>query len=246
MISMPFIFEDGTVIPNAGFDVLETGEYPNKVPLILGSNKEETKLFLFMDPTFLDQDKHDLYQKVTSATSDLWKAIGVDEVARKLRSHADQPDIYVYQFLWGSGGYIGQSVIPDPWGFKLGACHYLDVPFFFGNDIFIEIIDTGIFTEENKPGREALSDTVMAYVAQFARTGDPNPSGSDLPQWQPWTNADGELKCMLLDADMQAAKVGMSDIELTASGVMAATDPEVWDLLQSVAAQFIFRFIDWE
>ena len=46
MISFPFIFEDGTVIPEAGFDVLETGNYPNKVPIIIGSNKEETKIFL--------------------------------------------------------------------------------------------------------------------------------------------------------------------------------------------------------
>jgi para-nitrobenzyl esterase len=243
MISLPFIFEDGTVIPESGFDTLDTGEYANKIPIILGSNKEETKLFLFMDPAF--QGKDALYQKVTSATSDLWKAIGVDELARKLRSHPDQPDVYVYQFLWGSGGDLGQSVIPDPWGFKLGACHSLDVPFFFGNDIFIEILDTGIFTEENKPGREALSDTMMVYVAQFARTGDPNPSGSNLPQWQPWTNADGELKCMLLDADMQAAKVGMSDIELTPTGVIAATDREVFELIDSLAAQFVLRFVEW-
>lgn len=243
MISLPFIFEDGTVIPESGFDTLDTGEYASKVPIILGSNKEETKLFLFMDPAFQGQD--DLYQKVTSATSDLWKAFGVDELARKLSSHADQPDVYVYQFLWGSGGDLGQSVIPDPWGFRLGACHYLDVPFFFGNSIFFDILDTAIFTEENRPGREALSDTMMAYVAQFARTGDPNPPGGDLPQWRPWTNAAGELKCVLLDADLQAARVTMSDIELTPMGVIAATDPQVFELLDSLAAQFLLQFVEW-
>ncbi len=46
MISFPFIFEDGAVIPKTGFDALETGDYPNKVPIIIGSNKEETKIFL--------------------------------------------------------------------------------------------------------------------------------------------------------------------------------------------------------
>ena len=242
MISLPFIFEDGAVIPESGFDTLDSGDYANKVPLILGSNKEETKIFLFMDPAFEGKDA--LYQKVASATSDMWKAIGVDELARKLRSHADQPDIYVYQFLWGSGGDLGQSVIPDPWGFKLGACHYLDVPFFLGNDIFIEILDTAVFTEENRPGREALSDTMMAYVARFASTGDPNPPGGDPPQWQPWTNAAGDLKCLLLDADLQTARVTMSDIELTTMGVIAATEPEVFEMLDSVAARFIFQFVE--
>jgi hypothetical protein len=32
----------GTDIRAAGFDVFTTGDYPNKVPLIIGSNKEET------------------------------------------------------------------------------------------------------------------------------------------------------------------------------------------------------------
>lgn len=242
MISLPFIFEDGTVIPQSGFDTLDTGEYPNKVPVILGSNKEETKLFLFMDPAFQGRDA--LFQKVASATSDLWKAIGVDELARRLRAQPDQPGVYVYQFLWGSRGDIGQSVIPDPWGFKLGACHYMDVPFFFGSDIFIPILDSAVFTQANRPGREALSRAMMAYAARFARTGDPNLAGGDLPWWQPWTNAPGEPKCMLLDADLQAARLTMSDIELTRAGVIAATDPAVFRLLDSLAARFILRFVE--
>jgi len=45
MISFPFIFEDGTVIPEVGFDALETGEYPNKVPMIIGSNKKRPRYF---------------------------------------------------------------------------------------------------------------------------------------------------------------------------------------------------------
>ena len=53
------------------------------------------------------------------------------------------------------------------------------------------------------------------------------------------------LKCMLLDADLQAAKVGVSDIELTSTGVIAATDREVFELIDSLAAQFVLRFVEW-
>jgi para-nitrobenzyl esterase len=71
MISFPIIFQDGTVILEGGLDALETGEYPNKVPIIIGSNKEETKIFLaFAGSAFSGNDA--LYQKVALVTSDLW------------------------------------------------------------------------------------------------------------------------------------------------------------------------------
>jgi hypothetical protein len=44
---------------------------------------------------------------------------------------------------------------------------------------------------------------------------------------------------------MQAAKVGMSDIELRPTGVIATTDQEVFELIDSLAAQFVLRFVEW-
>ena len=237
MITFPYIFEDGTVIPDTGFDILETGAYPGKVPIILGSTKEETKMFLFMDPSF--DGKDELYQIVASYSSDLWKVIGVDNVARNLRSHLDQPDIYVYQFLWGAVGDTGESVIPDPWGFKLGACHSLDIPFFFGSDIWNDPLSLLVFTEKNRPGREALSDAMMAYVARFARTGDPNEPGAGLTEWKPWSNGVDEPKCILLDANEDEATIVMSTVELTESGVKETMESEVPESLYSEALQFI-------
>jgi len=242
MIAFPFIFEDGTVIPDTGFDTLAKGTYPSKVPIIIGSNKDETKLFLFMEPSFLGKDE--LYQTVASFTSDLWKAIGVDEVARKLRATADQPDVYVYQFLWGAKQDVGEGVIPDPWGARLGAFHGLDIPFFFGGDNFFEPITSLIFTEENRPGREALSDTMMAYVAQFARTGNPNEPGGGLTEWKPWTNVASEPKIILFDADKDATNIVMSSLELTESGVRAELEPGVLEALDPETLQFLLQFVE--
>jgi len=209
MISFPFIFEDGVVIPKAGFDALETGDYPNKVPIIIGSNKEETKIFLAFGNSALSEDEV-LYQKVASVTSDMWKAKGVDEMARKLRSQTDQPAVYVYQFLWGAVDASASSVIPGEWGLKLGACHAMDVPFFFGNWNFFDVLSGALFDERNQPGREDLSSAMQAYVAQFVRTGDPSPDGSGLVDWTPWSNAAGEPKCVLLNANLNTASIAMS------------------------------------
>ncbi|MGW8323865.1 MAG: carboxylesterase/lipase family protein, partial [Thermodesulfobacteriota bacterium] len=132
MLSFPNPFRDGTVLPETGFEVLRTGDYANKVPVILGTNKEEEKIFNFADPFFSGRDE--LYQIVSAYGSDAWKARGVDQVARKLRSQTDQPGVYAYQFLWGAWNDTEGSVIPDPWGFKLGCCHTLEIPFFLGSD----------------------------------------------------------------------------------------------------------------
>ena len=241
MIVFPDIFMDGTVIAADGFDTFQTGDYPNKVPIILGSTKEELKLFLFMDPSFTGKDE--LYQIVASYGSDFWKASGVDDVARELSSHEDQPGVYVYQFLWGAGGDVGESPIPDPWGFKLGSCHSLDIPFFLGNDTFNILMTSWVFTDENRAGREALSDAMMAYVAQFARTGDPGKPWGDLPEWKPWTDGVDQPKCMLFDADGDAADIAMSTVELTISGVIETVQSEVPEPLYSEALEYLSSFI---
>jgi para-nitrobenzyl esterase len=219
------LFKDGAVIPESGYEILSSGTYPNKVPIILGSTKEEEKLVLSQDPFF--EGKDELYQTVASHLSDLWKVSGVDDIARKLRSHAPQPDVYVYQFLWGAGGDIGESVIPEPLGFKFGAFHGLDIPFIFDADIFFgrygpqySYLDEIIFNDKNRLGREALTKTMIEYVAQFVRTGNPNKPGSDLPEWLPWSNEANVQKCILFNADYERADIKMSSEELTLESVM--------------------------
>jgi len=239
MIStLPRLFRDGTVLPEAGADAFSNGTYPNKVPTILGSNKEESKLFLFMDPTFWS--KEELYQVVTSYSSDDWKASGVDQLARQLRSIPGQPNVYAYQFLWGAGGDTGESVLPAPWDFLLGSFHTLEIPFFFGNDTINIILQLFLFNEENEPGRKALTNAMMAYLAQFARTGDPNQSGSDLPEWHPWSNDEGGPKCILFDVDdEQAIDIKMSIVELTQAGIRERMAAEVPEPLYSEALEYL-------
>ena len=239
MLSFPFIFEDGTVIPEAGFKTLETGDYPNKVPIIIGSNKEETKIFLAFADSALTKNKV-LYQKVASVTSDLWKVRGVDEIARNMRETSDQPAVYVYQFLWGTADASGTSVLPGEYGLKLGACHGLDVPFFFGNWDFFSLLSGIVFDEHNRPGREDLSTAMQAYVAQFVRTGDPSPGGSGLVEWQPWSNAAGAPKCLLLNADLNTASVAASRVELTEADVTARIDTEVRQVIDSFTGTLAF------
>jgi para-nitrobenzyl esterase len=238
MFTMPNVFRDGTVMPEEGYATLETGTYPNKVPTILGSNKDELKLFMFADPTFAGRE--DLYEIVTSYGSDIWKATGVDQPARKLSSHADQPDVYAYQFRWGTLDPTGQSQLPYPFGFLLGAFHGLEIPFFFGNNQFFVALQYLLFTEANRPGREALSAAMMRYAAQFARKGDPNAPGSGLPEWQPWSNETGGPKCILFNVEEdQALDIKMDTDELSVEGVLETRAEEVPEPLLAEAADYL-------
>jgi para-nitrobenzyl esterase len=218
MIDNPAILRDGTVIPAEGFGVLSTGEYASKVPLIIGSNKEELKLFLFLSGAIPWRSA--LYAAAARSGSDRWKAAGVDEVARLLTSHSDQPPVYAYQFCWGAPDAQGKGTLPGTWGTRLGAFHSLEIPFFLGTDTLEGVLQTVFFTARNEPGRKALSDAMMDYVAAFARTGDPNRPGSGLPAWSPWNNDQGAEKCMIFDARDDSRSLAMSPTELTDQGVM--------------------------
>jgi para-nitrobenzyl esterase len=232
MIMFPTSFTDGPVLPVDFYGALKAGSY-NKVPIILGTNKEEAKLFLLFDPRFIawrndgslfrDKTRAELYDLVARYQSDGWKVMAVDQLARIMRSNADQPPVYAYQFLWGAGG-LKKSVLSLPYNQLMGACHAMEIDFVFGT----EAVSLGgyVFDEKNRPGRVALSQAMMDYWAQFARTGDPNRKGSGLPQWKAWSNGNGAPKTIFLDADYKDLKIKMSKQELTEADIEKALKAE--------------------
>lgn len=217
------IFPDGTVLPSDDFiSVFWVGQY-NQVPIIIGSNEEEQKLNLFPlllgTPPMPPCDYQDLALFLTETTFGYLTEL----MANLLSSH--QPgEIYVYRFLYGTYRYDpDNNCEPDPeafnaWsdprpyfpyhlGLMFGACHTLDIPFFFGNfdnlifgDEFIYLIFPDYYS-----GYKLLSDTMMEYTANFAYTG--NPGGVDGVIWAPWSTLTAPR--ILFDADEDEAIVEM-------------------------------------
>ena len=237
MIDNPDLLRDGAVIPESGFDSLSSGDYPGKVPVIVGGNKEEIKLFLAFagNPSW----KSDLYQAIATYSSAQWKVSGVDEVARRLSSHADQPSVYAYLFSWGAPDAQGRSVMPGNWGRRLGAFHSLEIPFFLGTDTLEGVLQGLLFTRQNAPGRKALSAAMMDYLAQFARTGNPNRPGSGLSEWTAWTNTPGAPRCIVLDASADAARISMTNTEVTEEGVLDAVHSELSEPVRTQTLEYL-------
>jgi para-nitrobenzyl esterase len=159
MVNMPFIFPDGYVIPKEGYTVLETGKNVNKVPIIIGSNTNEIKLFVYFsrEPKWKDP----LFQITTTFGSNMWKAIGVDDPARKLSALADHPPVYVYLFNFGNPDDTGESPLWGKWGKKLGAHHGAEIKFFTGTDkkrwAFLSIMNRNLY----KAGRDSLTSDMI-------------------------------------------------------------------------------------
>jgi len=221
MIFFPTAYGDGKVLPANFYDAMKAGRY-NKVPVILGTNKEELKIFLRSLPPFAawrqdgslpgDANKAELFNLAAKYQSDGWKVMAVDNLARILNTQKDQPSIFTYQFLWGAGG-ANNKVIDYPLNIMLGASHAMEIDFVFGTEK--ASLGALVFNENNRAGRVALSNAIMDYWSQFARTGNPNKEGTGLPQWLPWSNAEGAAKTLALDADQQKAIINMGNIELT-------------------------------
>ncbi|URA09817.1 carboxylesterase/lipase family protein [Thermospira aquatica] len=192
------LIADGTVFPPGGFDALKEGKIFS-IPIILGSNKEESKIFL----SFSRKDWRSLsYQAEARFTSLRWKVLYVDTIAEALSSNSS---VYVYRFDWGAEDTNHVSPLGEKEGKRLGAFHSLEIPFWLGNDTIQGIFFTPrIFTKANEKGRTALSTLMMNYLIQFVRTGNPNTE--NLPPWPSW-RSDPQRLGILFDADRENLRI---------------------------------------
>jgi len=217
------IFTDGTVIPKDGYDVFLTGDWANKVPLIIGCTKDELKLFgKFRKDPPKNTRKYDL---IWGYRSLLWRVNGLDSLVYKMTSNTNVT-IYAYRFDWGSPDKDGVSVLPKDMGRNLGAHHAAEIPFFLGmgtSSIFMLIGKT--YTKRNRVGREKLIDLCMNYLANFARTGNPN--GENLPHWFPWDKTEGKNKILILDASLENLRLSYIKEVVTSQSILELIHSEL-------------------
>ncbi len=227
-LDMPRVFGDGAVLP-AG-EPLERLARPdgwNRVPVLVGTNRDENKLFLFPQPRYTRMwfgliprvHDSDRYLAVADATSAMWKATGADGPADAM--WRTQPDVFVYRFDFDEW--------PSLLGFDtatfLGAAHGFEIPFVFGH------WDLGrrgrfLFGEENRAARETLSDAMRSYWVQFAASGRPERGlGGDLPEWTPWDGRAGEAKSLVFDTEADGG-IRMTSDGVTIESVLAAVDED--------------------
>ena len=198
MIDLPRVIRDGTVLP-AGNLLATLGRTWNRVPVLVGTNRDENKLFMFTDPQYvrqrlwvipytLDQQRYDLTAEYLARW---WKAHGADMPATEMAKA--EPRTFVYRFDWRDEPVVLGADLAK----LLGAAHAFEIPFMFGH------FDLGrearfLYAQANEAGRTALSRAMMSYWAEFAYAGAPRRGRTgDLPPWEAWDGA----RTMQLDTE---------------------------------------------
>ncbi|MBV8273259.1 MAG: carboxylesterase family protein [Cupriavidus sp.] len=218
---------DGFVIPVDPIAAIAAGNY-NKVPVLAGNTADEGKLFApyltllggppgikisdavrfdlmagfnpdavstltagdILDPAYLPVTAPSTgYNAKTALLTSVFTSPSRDNALNTLITQ--QPNVWHYQFNWAQE--------PAPWQDVYGAAHVFDLPFLFGNfgpSLFSNVISS----TANKPGRLALSSAMMASLAAFVRTGDPN-NASLGTAWQPWPHQ------IIFDATLTQANI---------------------------------------
>ncbi|MES2583837.1 MAG: carboxylesterase family protein [Pseudomonadota bacterium] len=204
---------DGVVLPADPIAAMAAGRY-NKVPVLSGNTTDEGKLFApFL--TLLggkaghkisDADRFNLmanfnpdlptaltsadildssylpvatpvtgFNAKTALLGNVFTTPSRDNVLNTLVTQ-QAGSVWHYQFNWAQE--------PAPWNDVYGAAHAFDLPFLFGN-FGPSVFSNAVNSSANKAGRLALSTAMMASLASFARTGNPNSTALGTT-WQPW------------------------------------------------------------
>jgi para-nitrobenzyl esterase len=208
---------DGAVVPRDPLDAVRDGG-ARDVPLLIGTNLDETKLFLPLDPEAATLDEAALLVRCRDAIrskdgeSDdaAREAIEVYRSARATRGERIEPG--ELWFAIASDRTMRHPAMalaglqsahqrhthaylftwPSPaLGGMLGACHALDLPFVFGT------LEHPMFRPFAGKGAEAraLAERIQDAWIAFARTGRPDHPG--LPEWPVYETS--SRRTMILD-----------------------------------------------
>jgi para-nitrobenzyl esterase len=209
-------FVDGTLLTQTPGAAFASGQF-NKVPVISGSNHDEYRLFVALQydlgvgpltdaeypaavAAFAGQPVSSTLVQALLAEYPLSNfppptgvmsaplalgALGTDDLFSCTARNADlllapQVPTYVYEFH----DETAPSVLPSPVSFPLGDAHEAELFYLFGDtpQLFLT------------PDQITLSDTMLGYWTQFAKTLNPNSPGA--PVW-PQYSAGGSFESLI-------------------------------------------------
>lgn len=241
---MPLVFQDGTVISSG--DPIARFAKPKKynaVPLIIGSNRDEIKLYYYDNPKYVNKrfglfpviKNQDYYDARAEAHSKRWKYTGVDQIAEAIalgNQAAKKPaNVWAYRFDWDEQAQPMWVDLPK----LLGASHGMEIPFVFGFTDTSGLFDPA-YSDNNKPGREALSKSIRGFWTHFALQGKPEATPLLWPAWQ---TGEGNKKqppldkYLVLDTEQSGGLTTSSELVSPAALISAiAEDPRLPSLME--------------
>jgi para-nitrobenzyl esterase len=201
--------------------------------MLIGTNKDEERLFALDDPGLFSLNEEDMRAKLRAflQLTDQSKLDGVIAAYRKARPNASPSDIYfavttdrVFRMdaitqaerkaaQHAAPAYMYLFAWPTPvLAGKLKAAHAMEIPFVFDN------IDRVPGLIGNAPELQPLADKVSHAWAAFARNGNPKHAG--LPYWPAY---DSKMRAtMILNNECKVVNDPGKDERLAISSLLKA------------------------
>jgi para-nitrobenzyl esterase len=214
LVSMPVI--DGSVIDRPPLEAIEQG-WTSDIPLLIGTNRDEWRLFALFDQAFMATDEAGLEDGLTTLLGENADAalavyserLGDASPALVLAGALSDsifriPAIRLAEAQHRGGGsawmYLFTWSIPEAKN-GLGACHAVELPFVFNT---LDKPAAELFVGANPP--EQLARDVNATWAAFARYG--NPEHGAFGAWPVYNPTDRKTMIIDLESEVQSDPLG--------------------------------------
>ncbi|MBN1662119.1 MAG: carboxylesterase/lipase family protein [Deltaproteobacteria bacterium] len=216
------IYVDGKTLPEHPLEAIRNG-FAKDIDLIIGTNRDEAKLYTALMPSGQKLDEEGLLKAVlkilarygqdANAAS---KMIGAYRTAREGKLPTDPQNILdavttdsrfrIPALLLAEAQSRHQSRVfsylftyqSPALGGRVGACHGLEVPFLFGS---LGEKERLVFPKRSAE-TDILSNNMVDAWTSFARTG--NPSHAGMPTWLPFDPV--RRNTMILDTEIKLAE----------------------------------------
>ncbi|MFO8057794.1 MAG: carboxylesterase family protein [bacterium] len=212
---------DGYVLADQPLDYIKRGDY-NRVPVMVGHTRDEIKLYtMFFAGLSLWPEwwvDHILEWLLGPRKDEVMAMYSYDDYDRPVHllyavanqafvaqgfaaaeALAEHSPVYFYRFDWDDTRFRK----------KMGAFHGLDEPMVFGALEMDTDLANLLANDRAIELGEPMSAKIMAYYANFAKTGDPN--GPGLPRWPRYTRE--TRKRLYLDNNITAKPLTQKQIE---------------------------------
>ena len=251
---MTRVYPDGYVVRADGIAGALQDPERTAIPILVGSNRDESKLFNAMNPQLVEWGnpdglwavidrmplaikKPDYYQAMSEYGSNLWKLRAVDDVARGL-TDSGHSEVFVYRFDWDD-----LPVIADlDYQALIGAAHAIELLFLFPEALENPIIERFIIGDYAEEALK-LSAQMRDYWGGFAHTGQPGRGLSNTqPAWAPWSERPSAESFMILDGQSDQG-LTMSNAALTTESLLAALESDArFDLMGRCKALYSLTY----
>lgn len=229
---VPQLFADGYVIPKEGFEVIKSGNY-NMVPMMFGSVTNEFASYA-LSAEYINSDTKlnvidtgwEMLEMIKAAKKygSMYMSYNcIEKNAETFAAAGAAVPIYTYRFDWGNNA----SVTSDFYANFLGSIHGTDVDFLcetYDDTASYEGYVTAAYNDNNKPGRQKLSDTMQACISGFLKYGNPN-AGTGII-WNPWNQGQSHMS-MIFNANASSDKSYATYEGYSAGGIEALMRAEL-------------------